>query len=92
VTPEQVGTLLEHAILAVLALSAPALLAGLAVGLVVSIIQAATQIQEVTLVFIPKMLVVGLVLWMVGPWINDRLFLFINEVMDSFRRVATGGF
>jgi hypothetical protein len=29
---------------------------------------------------------------MVGPWINDRLFLFINEVMDSFRRVATGGF
>ena len=89
--PEQIGTLLEHAILTVLALAGPPLLAGLAVGLIVSIFQAATQIQEVTLVFIPKMIAVGLVLWLAGPWMHDRLFLFWQEVMDSFRRVATGG-
>lgn len=91
-TPAQVGTLLEHAILTVIAVSAPPLIAGLVVGLLISILQAATQVQEVTLVFIPKMIVVGLVLWFAGPWINDRLFLFINEVMDNFRLVATGGF
>ena len=91
-TPEQVGTLLEHAILTVIEVSAPPLIGGLVVGLLISILQAATQVQEVTLVFIPKMLVVGLVLWFAGPWISDRLFLFINEVMDSVRRVSTGGF
>lgn len=91
-TPEQVGTLLEHAILTVISVSAPPLVAGLIVGLLISILQAATQVQEVTLVFIPKMLAVGLVLWFAGPYINDRLFQFIDEVMANVRMVAKGGF
>ena len=53
--------------------SAPFLLAGLAVGLIVSIIQAATSIQEQTLSFIPKVVVTGIVIAIGGPWMMDQL-------------------
>lgn len=64
-------------------LAAPLLLSALAVGLVISVLQAATQIQEQTLSFIPKLiaLVVALILmgpWMVQLWINFTRNLFMN--------------
>ena len=58
--PSHIATLMEHAILTVFFMSAPMLLIGLLIGVGVSIFQAVTQINEVTLVFIPKMLGVGL--------------------------------
>ncbi len=56
-----------------LEVSAPFLLAGLVVGLLVSIFQAATSIQEQTLSFIPKILVTGAVIAVAGPWMLDQL-------------------
>ncbi len=90
-SPQQIGTLLEHAVLTVLYLSAPMLLAGLVVGLLVSLVQAVTQINEVTLVFIPKMLAVGAGLWLAGPWMFDRFQLYWREVLASIQLVLTGG-
>jgi flagellar biosynthetic protein FliQ len=51
-----------------LKLAAPLLLVSLGVGLIISIIQAATQIHEQTLTFVPKLIVIGLLLILLGPW------------------------
>jgi flagellar biosynthesis protein FliQ len=66
-----------------LKVSAPFLLAGLAVGLVVSIIQAATQIQEQTLSFIPKIVVTGIVIAVAGPWMLDELVGYTRQLFES---------
>lgn len=63
--------------------SAPFLLAGLAVGLVVSIIQAATSIQEPTLAFIPKIVAVGVVIGIAGPWMMDEIVGYTRALYES---------
>jgi flagellar biosynthesis protein FliQ len=63
--------------------SAPFLIAGLAVGLIVSIIQAATSIQEPTLAFIPKVVVTGLVIGIAGPWMMDELVGYTRALYES---------
>jgi flagellar biosynthesis protein FliQ len=63
--------------------SAPFLLAGLAVGLVVSIIQAATSIQEPTLSFIPKIVAVGVVIGIAGPWMMDEIVGYTRALYES---------
>jgi flagellar biosynthetic protein FliQ len=58
----------------------PLLLVGLVVGLVVSIFQAVTQIQEMTLTFIPKILALGLVLMIAGPWMLGQLLTYTENL------------
>lgn len=87
---DQIGDLLNEVILTIFAMAAPVLFAGLIVGFIVSIFQAATQINEVTLVFIPKMIVTGLVLWLGGPWIFERLTIFIQHVAEVLPTAAGG--
>lgn len=58
----------------------PLLLAGLLIGLVVSVFQAVTQIQEQTLVFIPKILGTALVLVVGGPWMLNQLLAYATEL------------
>jgi flagellar biosynthesis protein FliQ len=70
-------------------LAGPPLLAMLAVGLVVSLIQALTQIQEATLAFLPKLLVMGLVLVLLGPGMANALRGYAERLFD--RIVAAGG-
>ena len=65
--------------------AAPVLISTLVIGLVVSIFQALTQINESSLSFIPKMLVVGIVLVLAGPWMLD---LMSNYTTDLFERIA----
>jgi flagellar biosynthetic protein FliQ len=72
-----------QAITMAMKVSAPFLLAGLVVGLVVSIFQAATQIQEQTLSFIPKILVVGAVLALGGPWMVDQMIGYTQALYSS---------
>lgn len=81
-TPESAITIARQAIEITLLVSAPLLLSALAVGLVVSIFQAATQINEMTLSFIPKLLVMFFVLVVGGPWM-------LNLLMDYTRRLFT---
>ena len=66
-----------------LKVSAPFLLAGLAVGLLVSIFQAATSIQEQTLSFIPKILVTGAVVVFAGPWMLTQLIDYTQALYLS---------
>jgi flagellar biosynthetic protein FliQ len=69
--------------LVTLEVSAPFLLAGLAVGLIVSIFQAATNIQEQTLSFIPKIIVTGVVVAVGGPWMLDTMVAYTRALLAS---------
>lgn len=68
----------------VLLISAPPILASLVIGLVISLFQAMTQVQEQTLSFAPKILVVFGVLALVGPWIGSQLVRFTFSLFDRF--------
>jgi len=86
-----IGDLLQLTLTTIFMMSAPVLFTGLAVGFLVSIFQAATQINEVTLVFIPKMFATGLVLWLMGSWIFGQLASFFQEIADTLPQIAQGG-
>jgi len=72
-SPDTVVTVGRHALEMTLMLAAPLLLTALAVGLLVGIFQAATQINEMTLSFIPKLLAMAAVLALTGPWMIRQL-------------------
>ena len=82
-TPESVMTLGRQALEITLMVSAPHLLAALIIGLVVSIFQAATQINEMTLSFIPKLLGMFLVLIITGPWMVSLLVDYIQRLFSG---------
>jgi flagellar biosynthesis protein FliQ len=63
--------------------SSPMLLGALIIGIVVSVFQAVTQINEATLTFIPKMLIVTLIIIIAGPWMLETLKGFTIEVFES---------
>lgn len=76
--------LLQGTLLTILYLSLPVLLVSLLVGLIISLFQAVTQIQEATLTFVPKIVMALVTLCIMGPWM---LNLFINFVDDLFARL-----
>ena len=90
-TPDQVGDLLEKSLSTVFIMSAPMLFVGLAVGVLVSLFQAATQINEVTMVFIPKMMAVGLAMWLAGPMIFESINSLVQEIFFVINNVPEGG-
>jgi flagellar biosynthetic protein FliQ len=79
-TPESVMSIAHQAMYVALLLAAPLLLVALVVGLVVSLFQAATQINESTLSFIPKLLAVALTLVIAGPWMLETLLDYMRHV------------
>jgi flagellar biosynthesis protein FliQ len=79
-TPEVVMDLGHRALMLTVYLAAPLLLSALAVGLLVGIFQAATQIQEMTLSFIPKLMVLVLALVVGGPWMIRTLVEFTEQL------------
>ena len=87
-TPEFVIHLGKQAIFLMLMISAPMLLSGLLVGLAVSIMQAVTQIHEVTLTFIPKILAVSLALMIALPWMVRKMLDFMAALMTRIPDVA----
>lgn len=82
-TPESVMTLGRQGLELTLMLSAPPLLAALVIGLVVSIFQAATQINEATLSFIPKLVGMFVVLIITGPWMVTMMVDYIQRLFNS---------
>ena len=87
-TPEFVVHLGKEAIFLMLMVSAPMLTCGLIVGLSVSIMQAVTQIHEVTLTFIPKILAVSLALMVALPWMMRKMLDFVTALMARIPDVA----
>lgn len=82
-TPETVMTMTYQAMKIVLAMAGPLLLVTLAVGLVISIFQAATQINEMTLSFIPKLLAMCGVLVLLGPWLIGVMVDYIRQLIGQ---------
>jgi len=82
-TPEQVLALSQQALQIMLLLSAPVLAVALGVGLLVSVFQAATQINEMTLTFIPKLVAMLVTLLIAGPWMLTTMTDYIHQLFDS---------
>lgn len=85
-TPDDAITLGRQAMEVTLLVSAPLLLVALVIGLIVSIFQAATQINETTLSFIPKLVGVMVTLIIAGPWM---LTIFGDYMRQIFTNIAT---
>lgn len=82
-TPEGVLAIVVHALEIMLLAAAPALGAALVTGLVVSILQAATQINEMTLSFIPKLIAVFAALALTGPWMLALLTDYVKRLFSD---------
>ncbi len=82
-TPESVMTMGRQAIEVTLMVAAPMLLVALAIGLIVSIFQAATQINETTLSFIPKLIGIFVALVIAGPWMLTVMLDYMREMFTN---------
>ncbi|MEK6758481.1 MAG: flagellar biosynthesis protein FliQ [Deltaproteobacteria bacterium] len=82
-TPEMVTAIGRETVEVILLVSAPVLLAGMVVGLIVSIFQAVTQIQEMTLSFVPKLIVVFAVLIGLSPWLMEVMITYTSGIFTN---------
>jgi flagellar biosynthesis protein FliQ len=87
-TPEYVIEVGKQAIFVLLLVSAPLLLAALITGLLVSIFQAATSINEATLSFIPKLVAMFVTLIVAGPWMLEILTDYIRRLFESIPQIV----
>jgi len=74
----------QQAVLITLLASAPMLIAGMVVGLTISIIQSVTQIQEITLSFVPKIVAVMVVFVLFLPWMSELMIEYFEELLMGF--------
>ena len=84
-TQGQVMEILQGGLVVALKLTAPLLIVSIVIGLIVAIFQAATQIHEQTLTFVPKVLAIALLLLMLGSWMMTVMNDYVNEI---FARIA----
>ena len=84
-TQGQVMEILQGALVVALKLTAPLLIVSIVIGLIVAIFQAATQIHEQTLTFVPKVLAIALLLLMLGSWMMTVMNDYVSEL---FARMA----
>ena len=82
-SPDSVIGIAQQALIVTAMLAAPMLLASLAVGLVIGMVQAATQINEMTLSFIPKLLVLAATIWLGGGWMLKVIVGYSRSLFES---------
>ena len=82
-TPETVTTVISDALSVASLLAAPLLLTALATGVFIGVLQAATQVNEMTLSFIPKLLVLVISLLVAGPWMLQVIITFTRNLFNS---------
>ena len=80
-TPETVYTMGQEAMVVAVKLTAPVLIPSLIVGLIIAMFQAATQINEMTLTFVPKLIVIGAVLMIMGPWMLQMYVDYFQQLV-----------
>ena len=83
-TIDDVVTIMRNALYMIVQVSAPLLLVSLVIGLVVSIFQTVTSIQEQTMTFVPKIVCVFLTLMLLGHWILNTISEYITELWGNF--------
>jgi len=81
--PQSAIDLVREAVVMMLVISAPVIVAGMAVGLVVGLLQAATQIQEQTLSFVPKAIAMLAVLSITMPWLLTRMIEYFRDLVEN---------
>jgi flagellar biosynthesis protein FliQ len=79
--------IVQYAVWTVLTASAPVVLVAMVVGIGIALIQALTQIQEITLTFVPKIVAIMLVVALTGPFIGSQISAFTNVI---FQRIQNG--
>ena len=82
-TVGQASDLVRETLLIMLVISAPILLSALVIGLLISIVQAATQIQEQTLTFVPKMVVMVIAAILITPWVGKMMIEFAQRMFSG---------
>jgi flagellar biosynthetic protein FliQ len=88
---DTVMNLWTQALELVIKVGGPLLLVGLVIGLIVSVFQAITQIQEQSLSFIPKLIATGVVLIIAGPWMLNQLLSYTEDLYRSIPTLVGGG-
>lgn len=83
-TTEAIGDIAQGALYLIIKVSLPVLLVSLVIGLVISIFQTVTSIQEQTLTFVPKIICVFLALILFGPWMMNSMVEYMAELFSSF--------
>jgi len=89
-TDTSVIEIVLQALILVAKVAGPILATSLAVGLTISLIQSVTQVQEMTLVFVPKMIAVALVLLLAGHWMLSQLVAFTDQMFALIPRLLAG--
>ncbi len=88
---EQVAlSLLAGAMTTAAKIAGPILLAAMLVGLVVSLFQSVTQIQELTLTFVPKLLVIGLIVALAGHWMIGQMVAYVDQLYGKIPQLIAG--
>lgn len=82
ITEGQVIDIMKQTLFLMIEVSAPLLLVSLVVGLIISIFQTATSIQEQTMTFVPKVLAVFFGLMLVGPWMLEKITTYIAQIWN----------
>ena len=82
--PDIVVQIISNALFCVIKTAAPVLLVSLCVGLIISIFQTITSIQEQTLTFVPKLLLVFGTMMLIGHWMIDNMINFMNTLWGDF--------
>ena len=86
IIPISMFDIMSAAVWTMLSVALPVLLAAMAVGLLIGIIQTATSIQEQTLIFIPKILAVFLFILFAGPWMGEKILSLTREILGYLER------
>ena len=83
---EEISAIMQDMMVTTLIVASPILLTGLSVGLIIAVFQAATQINEQTLTFVPKIVAVFAVFGALFPWMMENIMAFSGRIMDVIAR------
>ncbi|HEX3018378.1 MAG TPA: flagellar biosynthesis protein FliQ [Caproicibacter sp.] len=84
----QIMQIIQAAMLMILKVSAPILLVSMAVGLVIAVLQAATQVHEQTVVFVPKLVAIAIILVIMGSWMLENMKDFTVYIFDQIVKLT----
>ncbi|MGN0697082.1 MAG: flagellar biosynthetic protein FliQ [Oscillospiraceae bacterium] len=88
-TEELILQIFKDAMIVIFKIAGPLLIISMIVGLVIAIIQAATQVHEQTLTFVPKLVIIGVLLFVLGSFFTATLTEFIRYIMDMIAEVSS---
>lgn len=87
-TEDQAISIFRNALLVILKVGGPILIVSIVIGLIISIIQAATQVHEQTLTFVPKLIAIGLILLVGGGWMISVMSDFVHDIFELMKTLT----